>query len=234
MGSLFENLGAYFEAGGFVMPALLGLSVFLWALIVERWLYLFGPFRFFRGWRSSRGDRELHRLEISVRRFLSDRSSDAARALHGMCADADDEMARFIHRGLLERDVSDCQDLALSLDEAFAASARQIQKRIGLISVLSSLAPMLGLLGTVSGMIEAFETMTLAGGADAKALSGGISAALITTQVGLVIALPGLFSRSLFRRRARKLLDNLDLLVMRIRGMAPAEGASSLEESETC
>jgi biopolymer transport protein ExbB len=81
---------------------------------------------------------------------------------------------------------------------------------------------MLGLLGTVSGMIEAFETMTLAGAADAKALSGGISAALITTQVGLVVALPGLFSRSVFRRRTRKLSGDMELLSMRLKSLFEA------------
>jgi biopolymer transport protein ExbB len=217
MNIFLKNLTGYFEAGGFVMPALLALSVVLWWIIFERFIYLFGPLRLFGGWHQGRKTYDLVRIEHAARPFLASGREGAAEDLHRVCANAGGELARFVHRALLEHPIHDSTLLAMSLDEAQAHYGQRVSRRLGLLSVLAMMAPMLGLLGTVSGMIEAFQTMTLAGAADAKALSGGISAALITTQVGLVVALPGLFSRSFFRRRALKLRGDMELLSMRFR-----------------
>ena len=69
------------------------------------------------------------------------------------------------------------------------------------LAVVATLAPLLGLLGTVIGMIEAFDTVVMVGLGDAAALAGGISKALITTMVGLCIAVPTLFVYHFFRSR---------------------------------
>lgn len=227
MENLLTNMARYFDAGGFVMPGLLLLSVGLWAMIAERWLYLFRPVRLFPGWRSGKANLEVKRYETAARDYLTRRDAEAARRLHAICRKARAEMAAFLHRALLENESGDAESLVLSVDEAFSVFSRRVRSRIGLISVLSSMAPMLGLLGTVSGMIEAFETMMLSGGADAKALSGGISAALITTQVGLVVALPGMFSRSLFARRAEALEEGMQLLGVRIKSMVAGSDAGA-------
>jgi biopolymer transport protein ExbB len=235
MVTFLQNLMHYFEAGGFVMPFLLLLSMALWAMILERWLYLYGPVKRFGGWSHGKSAWEIRNFEGAVHPYLDRPGPETQESLRAFCAWKQGEMAGFVHRALLEHDVSSPDGLAMSLEEAFSAYAGKVRKRLSLISVLALLAPMLGLLGTVSGMIEAFENMMLAGGADAKALSGGISAALITTQVGLVVALPGLFSRSLFRRRAEKIESDMSLLTMRVRalGVHPrAEGDGG--EGSTC
>lgn len=67
--------------------------------------------------------------------------------------------------------------------------------------VIVALLPLLGLLGTVTGMIESFETLSAAGGSDPGGLTGGISAALLTTLAGLVTALPGVFAVHRLERR---------------------------------
>jgi len=69
------------------------------------------------------------------------------------------------------------------------------------LAVVATLAPLLGLLGTVIGMIEAFDTVVVVGMGDATALAGGISKALITTMVGLCIAVPSLFAYHFFKSR---------------------------------
>ncbi|MAH81345.1 MAG: hypothetical protein CMP39_06725 [Rickettsiales bacterium] len=69
----------------------------------------------------------------------------------------------------------------------------QFEKRMQLILVLAEIMPMLGLLGTVSGMINVFKAISVFGTSDAQALATGISEALITTQVGLVLAVPTMF-----------------------------------------
>lgn len=75
--------------------------------------------------------------------------------------------------------------------------------------VIVALLPLLGLLGTVTGMIESFETLSAAGGSDPGGLTGGISAALLTTLAGLVTALPGVFAVHRFERRTDRLADKV-------------------------
>jgi biopolymer transport protein ExbB len=75
--------------------------------------------------------------------------------------------------------------------------------------VIVALLPLLGLLGTVTGMIESFETLSAAGGSDPGGLTGGISAALLTTLAGLVTALPGVFAVHRLERRTDRLADKV-------------------------
>jgi biopolymer transport protein ExbB len=77
---------------------------------------------------------------------------------------------------------------------------------IGYFSLIAQSAPMIGLLGTVAGMIGAFATLRQTGGADPSALAGDISTALLTTAGGLVIALPSLFGYFFFKNRLNKLV----------------------------
>jgi biopolymer transport protein ExbB len=81
---------------------------------------------------------------------------------------------------------------------------------LAVIAVLASIAPLLGLLGTVLGMIETFDVIAIFGTGNAKALAGGISVALVTTQTGLLIAIPGLFVSGLLFRRSNRLKIQLD------------------------
>ena len=77
---------------------------------------------------------------------------------------------------------------------------------IGYFSLIAQSAPMIGLLGTVAGMIGAFATLRQTGGADPSALAGDISTALLTTAGGLVVALPSLFGYFFFKNRLNKLV----------------------------
>ena len=76
------------------------------------------------------------------------------------------------------------------LDESFSEGIPILQKRLPTLAVLSAVAPLLGLLGTVSGMIALFDVITIYGTSNPKILAGGISIALVTTQTGLSIAIP--------------------------------------------
>jgi biopolymer transport protein ExbB len=85
-----------------------------------------------------------------------------------------------------------------------------LEKRLTAIAITASVAPLLGLLGTVSGMIETFRMMTLFGSGNPEVVSGGISQALITTELGLVVAIPALVVHSLLSRRARSYYLSLE------------------------
>ncbi len=81
---------------------------------------------------------------------------------------------------------------------------------IGAIAVTASVSPLLGLLGTVSGMIETFKMMTIFGSGDPEVVSGGIAQALITTELGLVVAIPALILNALLSRKAKSYYAQLE------------------------
>lgn len=86
---------------------------------------------------------------------------------------------------------------------------QKIDKFIGTILVLAGIAPLLGLLGTVCGMINTFEVIAWFGTGNAKAMASGISEALITTQAGLVVAVPGLVLGNFLQHRAESLKSRI-------------------------
>ncbi len=77
------------------------------------------------------------------------------------------------------------------------------------LAVLAAVSPLLGLLGTVTGMIETFQSITLFGTGDPKLMSGGISQALVTTQLGLAVAIPLVLLHSLLTGRVNRLIEQL-------------------------
>ena len=89
-----------------------------------------------------------------------------------------------------------------------------LDRHLGMLAVLGGVAPLLGLLGTVTGMIRTFELVTVFGTGDAKLLSGGISEALVTTETGLIIAVPVLLIHAYLARRARGVVSELEQTVV--------------------
>ena len=100
--------------------------------------------------------------------------------------------------------------LLLKLDEAILAEIPVLERGSGLIKLLAATAPLLGLLGTVTGMIITFQSISLYGTSDPKLMAGGISQALVTTVLGLVVAIPLLFGHSLVATLSRTLVQRLD------------------------
>jgi biopolymer transport protein ExbB len=82
----------------------------------------------------------------------------------------------------------DPETLELKLDEAVMHESAKLERFIWLVKVVSVVAPLLGLLGTVTGMIKTFQSITLFGAGDPKMMAGGISEALVTTMLGLLMA----------------------------------------------
>lgn len=105
---------------------------------------------------------------------------------------------------------ADTETLELHLGEAIAAEVPRLTRAIGWIKIISVVAPLLGLLGTVTGMIDVFETMSLFGTGDPKLMAGGISQALVTTVLGLVAAIPCVFLHTLTNNRSRELMMILE------------------------
>ncbi len=96
------------------------------------------------------------------------------------------------------------------LFNALQITKQKLERFLGAIAVTASVAPLLGLLGTVSGMIETFKMMTLFGAGDPQVVSGGISQALITTELGLIVAIPALVLNALLSRVAKRYYEQLE------------------------
>ena len=104
----------------------------------------------------------------------------------------------------------DLETLELKMDEAIIKSTPPLEKRIGTIKILAAVAPLLGLLGTVTGMIATFQSITLFGTGDPKLMAGGISQALITTVLGLVCAIPLLLLHNYVNGQSKSLVQILE------------------------
>ena len=181
---LSDELRFYFEIGGFVMPPLVVATFVLWFAI---------------GYRFSALKRGSVR---SVRVLLHRNRTGARHAPRGM-------IERAVLRGL-EVARENPPDLRRWLDDAFAdyeATTRRFHK---LILTLVGVAPLLGLLGTVSGMIETFDSLAdMSLFSQSGGIAGGISQALFTTQMGLAVAIPGLIVGGLLDRKALQIRTEL-------------------------
>ncbi|PCC98601.1 MotA/TolQ/ExbB proton channel family protein [Halopseudomonas pelagia] len=119
--------------------------------------------------------------------------------------------------------------LELKLDEAILKETPSLERWQGLIKLLAAVAPLLGLLGTVTGMIATFQAITLFGTGDPKLMAEGISQALVTTVLGLVVAIPLLFMHSLVAARSKALIQLLEqqsagLIALHLGGEEPRDG----------
>lgn len=100
-------------------------------------------------------------------------------------------------------------DMELRIDEALLQEVPRLESGLSLLKLLAAVAPLLGLLGTVTGMIGTFQSITLFGTGDPKLMAGGISQALITTVLGLCVAIPLLFCHTLLAARSKRMLQRL-------------------------
>jgi biopolymer transport protein ExbB len=108
-----------------------------------------------------------------------------------------------------EMTASNIDTIALRLDEQLGEESARLNRGLATVAVLAAVSPLLGLLGTVTGMIETFQSITLFGTGDPKLMSGGISQALVTTQMGLAVAIPLVLFHSLLVGRANRLIETL-------------------------
>jgi biopolymer transport protein ExbB len=105
---------------------------------------------------------------------------------------------------------ADTETLELKLDEAVLRESSKIQRLMWLVKTVSVVAPLLGLLGTVTGMIRTFQAITLFGAGDPKMMASGISEALVTTMLGLMTAIPLVLLYDTLANSARYVIDVLD------------------------
>lgn len=104
----------------------------------------------------------------------------------------------------------DVETLELKLGEAIIKERPAIHRGLPLVKIISMVAPLMGLLGTVTGMIIVFQAITIYGAGDPKAMAGGISSALVTTVLGLIVAIPMMLAHAMLFARAKRVLHVLE------------------------
>ena len=194
MNGAMDTLSTLMERGGWVMWPLAAMSLAAVALSTERLLFWFAAHRPGRGvWITKLAD------------ALRSGNADGAR---GLC-DAGGSFYATFASALLGRGSSDAAALELVED------LRPRLERFGpALSTIITAAPLLGILGTVTGIIESFELLGDSGATvtDPAQIAGGIAEALITTAAGLVVAVVALFPYALHRASLRRAMSRLEML----------------------
>ena len=118
-------------------------------------------------------------------------------------------LAPVILEGIEHRDASR-EHIEEIMHERITSEIPMLERHLAVLAVCAAAAPLLGLLGTVTGMIHTFKLITIFGTGEAQLLSSGISEALITTEYGLIIAVPTLLAHAYLSRRVRKIIGTLE------------------------
>jgi biopolymer transport protein ExbB len=106
--------------------------------------------------------------------------------------------------------VSDTETLELKLGEAILHETPSLESLLTIIKMIATIAPLGGLLGTVTGMIVVFQQITVYGAGDPTIMAGGISSALMTTVLGIVVAIPTIFIHTVLKSRSDSIIHILE------------------------
>jgi len=147
-------------------------------------------------------------LLIAIWRFmgLSTDSRKVSSQLKRDTASTDNPLGRVLAAYESNRG-ADTETIELKLSEAALKEMPGLTKGLLFIKVISVVAPLMGLLGTVTGMIKTFQVITLYGAGDPKMMAGGISQALVTTVLGLVVAIPMVLLHTIVSGQSRKIVN---------------------------
>jgi biopolymer transport protein ExbB len=180
--------------GGTVMYILLAASVLALTIVFER------------SWSLRRSvvlpTKEIEEIEEAVR------AGDVDTAVQ-MCGDHNTAMSRILWVALNNRGVRRAVMKEI-LEEIGRQEVAHLERYIGVLGVIAAISPLLGLLGTVLGMIEVFQVISIEGVGKADVLAGGISTALNTTAAGLSVAIPSLVAYRFFESRVNSFVIEIE------------------------
>jgi biopolymer transport protein ExbB len=183
--------------------------------IISLWIFLERLWMFRRG--SVLPKKFLSEIEYLLKR---QKLAEAQAA----CQKEDSPMARIIAAGLLHlgkgREV-----IKETMEEAGASEGVELRRYLGLLSMITTISPLLGLLGTISGMIKVFKVISIQGGGNPGTLAGGISEALIATAAGLTVAIPTIVIHRYLSSRSERLLHMMEEYATYIMNLLTEEAA---------
>lgn len=181
-------------AGGWLMVPILLCSVIATAIVIERSLYLRGasvcP----------------HGVGEQVRKWAADHELDR-RHIEGLRESS--PLGRVLAAALLNRH-RPREVIKESVEDTGRHVVHELEKYLNTLGTIAGVAPLLGLLGTVIGMIKVFSAIMAHGVGDASQLAGGISQALITTAAGLTVAIPSYFFYRYFRGKIARIVVSME------------------------
>lgn len=190
-------MSQFLQSGGVVLITIIILSTFCWILIGIKWLSLLNECSQGRLWINN---------AMQLARFGNLWQASALCQSHHCLA------GRLINTCLLTHEPQR-RFFSQQLLPFFEAESMSLQKHMNLIACIGSVLPLLGLLGTVLGMSETFSALTTHSAAQTAEIASGISSALITTQSGLVLALPILLMHHMLSSRIKRCIDQTDLYI---------------------
>jgi biopolymer transport protein ExbB len=191
---MFELLGILVK-GGPVMVPLLACSVISLAVVIERWLF----------WRRVGSRQTAEQMLARVEAGESNKALELGRK-------GGSPLERVLASGLAHRN----PNLAKALEVAAQREIPVLRRRLTILDTIVTLAPLLGLLGTVVGMIGSFDIMSASGIGQPHAVTGGVAEALIATATGLLIAILTLVPYNYFSNRAEQELEQIEYYASRL------------------
>ena len=195
-----KTFSEYTTSGGNLSWVIFGVGIIAMLLVIIRAVFLYIS--------SSTGEKLISRIDGLVSKGEVDEALKLCKAGGG----ATSRVIRATLRNL-EKDKDHLEDI---ISEAILHENSYLDRFGSLILVLAAVAPLLGLLGTVTGMISTFDIITEYGNSDPKMLSGGISVALITTEYGLYVAIPALFFGNMLNGWAESIKDAMEKSALRM------------------
>lgn len=193
-----ETLAEHLKKGGFFVYPLIGIALIAWLLAV----YKFITFLFVKSAKRKQVDEILSAIErrdVAQGLAIADKIGGPIGEMLKAGIDHINEPRELIEEVMYEKML----DARLKLNSL-----------LPFISVTAAAAPLLGLLGTVTGIIKTFKLLTVYGAGDAKSLSSGISEALITTEIGLIVAIPSLMLYAFLSRKAASILSTMEKMAI--------------------
>jgi biopolymer transport protein ExbB len=187
-----------FRAGGYVMWPILALALVGLFVLVERGIVL----------RRVHTDRLMREVGQSMAGGAWNEAAEACRKHRGA-------VSRVLETIIDNRDLAR-QQLEDLVAEAILGERPTLERFLPAVNVVAVVAPLLGLLGTVTGMIATFSIITEHGTGDPRLLSGGISEALLTTEFGLIVAIPALLAHALLASRVDHILSNMETQALKL------------------
>ncbi len=189
-----KTVVGYISSGGFIAWVIVALGLVGLVLVIARFMFL-------RNAGAATG-KIVYQVGALVRNGKIDEALEACKKFKG-------STARVVWMAVrnLERDRAHLEDI---ISEAILHESAHLNRFGAMILVIAAVAPLLGLLGTVTGMITTFDIITEFGTSDPKLLSGGISIALITTEVGLEVAIPALLAGNILSGWSERIKDDME------------------------
>lgn len=195
-----KSLWDLFQAGGWAMWPLLALSIMGFALVIYNTLAI-RPDRFLVPAVTPEVDAALRNLDVDTARTICEENPAA--------------VTNIIRAGLSRTDIEhfDPTPVKEAIEESAAAELSDPFVAINYLSMVGTLSPMLGLLGTVTGMIKGFAGIASEGMGNPQLLADAISECLITTAAGMIIAIPAMFFYFYFKNRYGKITSQISRIV---------------------